>query len=346
MEQYTIAVDAMGGDYGTKVTVPAALNALAQHPNLRLILVGDQQELQAKLAAHPQNDRLQIQHATQVVSMEDLPSVALRSKRDSSVRVAVNLVKEGRAQACVSAGNTGALMAIARFVLKTIPGVDRPAIITTLPTMLIDKEVRVLDLGANVDSSAENLFQFAIMGSLLCKAVDNIESPRVGVLNIGAEEMKGNEQVKEVAQRLIDSEIINYIGYIEGDDIFSGKVDVVVCDGFVGNVALKTLEGSAKLFAHYLKQSYQYNFWSKIMALFSRPVFNRLKYAIDPGRRNGASLIGLRGIVIKSHGGADVSAFTHAITEAMIEVQVNVRERIEHQVAELLAPSNGGYEKC
>lgn len=326
----------MGGDYGTVVTVPAALNALAANPHLRLILVGDEQALRAGVASSPLQDRIEIQPASEVVSMDDLPSVALRTKRNSSMRVAANLVKEGRAQACVSAGNTGALMAIARFVLKTIPGVDRPAIITTLPTMHKNKEVRVLDLGANVDSSAENLFQFAIMGSLLCKAVDNIEAPRVGLLNIGSEEIKGNEQVKEASQRLNESEIINYIGYVEGDAIFSGEVDVVVCDGFVGNVALKTLEGSAKLFAHYLKQSYQANFWTKLIALFSRPVFNRLKYAIDPGRRNGASLIGLRGIVIKSHGGADVAAFTHAIQEAVIEVQVNVREKIENQVAQLL----------
>lgn len=326
----------MGGDYGTVVTVPASLNALAQNPNLHLILVGDEQALRAGITSSPLQDRIEIQPASEVVSMDDLPSVALRSKRNSSMRVAVNLVKEGRAQACVSAGNTGALMAIARFVLKTIPGVDRPAIITSLPTMHPEKEVRVLDLGANVDSSAENLFQFAIMGSLLCKVADNIEAPRVGLLNIGSEEIKGNEQVKEASQRLNDSEIIHYIGYVEGDAIFSGNVDVVVCDGFVGNVALKTLEGSAKLFAHYLKQSYQANFWTKLVALFSRPVFNRLKFAIDPGRRNGASLIGLRGIVIKSHGGADVPAFTHAIQEAIIEANGNVHDKIERQVAQLL----------
>ncbi len=326
----------MGGDYGTVVTVPASLNALAQNPNLHLILVGDEQALRAGITSSPLQDRIEIQPASEVVSMDDLPSVALRSKRNSSMRVAINLVKEGRAQACVSAGNTGALMAIARFVLKMIPGVDRPAIITSLPTMHPEKEVRVLDLGANVDSSAENLFQFAIMGSLLCKVADNIEAPRVGLLNIGSEEIKGNEQVKEASQRLNDSEIIHYIGYVEGDAIFSGNVDVVVCDGFVGNVALKTLEGSAKLFAHYLKQSYQANFWTKLVALFSRPVFNRLKFAIDPGRRNGASLIGLRGIVIKSHGGADVPAFAHAIQEAIIEANGNVHDKIEHQVAQLL----------
>jgi glycerol-3-phosphate acyltransferase PlsX len=336
LDYLTIAIDAMGGDYGTIVTVPAALSAVALHPNLRLILVGEQTELERALSGLDHQSRVEIQHASQVVEMNDLPSVALRTKKDSSLRVAVNLVKEGRAQACVSAGNTGALMAIARFVLKTIPGVDRPAIITSLPTMLTGKEVRVLDLGANVDSSAEHLFQFAVMGSLLCKAVDNIDAPRVGLLNIGAEEMKGNEQVKEVAQRLIDSDLINYVGYIEGDAVFSGAVDVVVCDGFVGNVALKTLEGSAKLFAHYLKQAFQQNLWSKFVASLSRSSFKRLKYAIDPGRRNGASLLGLRGIVIKSHGGADAAAFTHAINEAMVEVRFNVRERIENQVAELL----------
>lgn len=340
MDDFTIAIDAMGGDYGTAVTVPAALKALAQHPHLRLILVGDQTLLQSMLLGQKHIGRVEILHASQVVTMEDLPSVALRGKRDSSMRMAINLVKEGRAQACVSAGNTGALMAIARFVLKTIPGVDRPAIITSLPTMIEDKEVRVLDLGANVDSTAEHLFQFAVMGSLLSKAIDNIEAPRVGLLNIGAEEMKGNDQVKEVAQRLNDSDIINYIGYVEGDAIFSGNVDVVVCDGFVGNVALKTLEGSAKLFAHYLKQSFQKTLWSKLMALLSIAPFNRLKYAIDPGRRNGASLIGLRGIVIKSHGGANIGAFAHAINEAMLEVRVKVRERIERQVAELLLLSS------
>ncbi len=326
----------MGGDYGTKVTVPAALKALAQHPELRLILVGDQHELQSQLSNNTFADRIEIRPASEIVTMDDLPSVALRSKKDSSMRVAINLVKEERAQACVSAGNTGALMVIARFVLKTLPGVDRPAIITSLPTMIENKEVRVLDLGANVDSTAEHLFQFAIMGSLLCKAVDNNENPRVGLLNIGAEEMKGNDQVKEAAHRLMQTESINYIGYVEGDTIFSGKVDVVVCDGFVGNVALKTLEGAAKLFAHYLKQSYRFNLWSKIMALLSKPIFKRLKYSIDPGRRNGASLLGLRGIVIKSHGGADVAAFTHAISEAVLEVRMNVRERIEHLVAETL----------
>lgn len=326
----------MGGDYGTIVTVPAALKALAQHPELRLILVGDQYELESQLTHHAFANRIEIQSASQNVTMEDLPSVALRSKKDSSMRVAINLVKEGRAQACVSAGNTGALMAIARFVLKTLPGVDRPAITASLPTMIENKEVRVLDLGANVDSTAEHLFQFAIMGSLLCKAVDNNENPRVGLLNIGSEEMKGNDQVKEAAQRLIESDTINYVGYIEGDAIFSGKVDVVVCDGFVGNVALKTLEGAAKLFAHYLKESYRFNLWSKFLALLSRPIFTRLKYAIDPGRRNGASLLGLRGIVIKSHGGADVGAFTYAISEAMLQVRMNVRERIEHLVAETL----------
>lgn len=333
MEYYTIAIDAMGGDHGAVVTVPAALNALALHPSLRLILVGDQRVLEAQLAGRTHNGRLEVHHATQVITMDDLPSIALRSKRDSSMRVAINLVKEGRAQACVSAGNTGALMGIARFVLKTLPGIDRPAIITTLPTMIRSKEVRVLDLGANVDSTPEHLLQFAIMGSLLCKSVDKMSSPRVALLNIGSEEMKGNEQVKQAGQLLTDCDLINYVGYVEGDAIFSGQVDVVVCDGFVGNVALKTLEGAAKLFAHYLKEAYRQNVWTKLMGLLSSSVFKRLKYDIDPGRRNGASLVGLRGIVIKSHGVADVEAFTHAITEAMIEVQVNVREHIEHQVA-------------
>ncbi|MDQ2994771.1 MAG: phosphate acyltransferase PlsX [Pseudomonadota bacterium] len=339
MEYITIAIDAMGGDYGLAVTVPAALQAVAQHPNLRLILVGDSIPLSHALTQHPPTDRIRIETSTQVVAMDDPPSVALRAKRDSSMRVAINLVKEGQAQACVSAGNTGALMAIARFVLKMIPGVDRPAIIATLPTVTTDKVVRILDLGANVESSADHLFQFAVMGSLLSAAIDGIAEPRVALLNIGAEEIKGNEQVKETAQRLTDCPVINYVGYIEGDELFSGDADVIVCDGFVGNVALKTLEGTAKLFMHYTRLSFQKNIWMKIAGLFSRPAFNDIKYAMDPGRRNGASLLGLRGIVIKSHGSADVVAYTHAINQAIMQVRENVIMKIEKQAELLLTPN-------
>jgi glycerol-3-phosphate acyltransferase PlsX len=337
LDYFTIAIDAMGGDYGLAVTVPAALQALAQHPHLHLILVGDAVQINEALADSSVNtDRLKVQASSQVVNMDDQPAVALRTKKDSSMRVALNLVKTGTAQACVSAGNTGALMVIARFVLKTIPGVDRPAIIATLPTIIEDKVVRVLDLGANVDSTANNLFQFAVMGSLLSSAVDGIASPRVALLNIGSEEIKGNEQVKETAHRLLGCNVVNYVGYVEGDEMFSGQVDVVVCDGFVGNVSLKTLEGAAKLFLHYTQLAYRKNLWTKFAAIISKPAFKFLKHAIDPGRRNGASLVGLRGIVIKSHGGADVAAFTNAINQAVTQVRENVIAQIEKQTALLL----------
>lgn len=336
LDKLTIAIDAMGGDFGLSVTVPAALKALAQHPHLHLILVGDSAQLTEALSQSGPKDRITVHPSSQVVSMDDPPSLALRSKKDSSMRVALDLVKEGRAQACVSAGNTGALMVIARLVLKTIPGVDRPAIIAALPTVFEDKLVRVLDLGANVDSSANNLFQFAVMGSLLSAAVDKIDKPKVALLNIGSEEIKGNDQVKETAARLSNSDAVNYVGYIEGDEIFSGKVDVVVCDGFVGNVALKTLEGAAKLFLHYTKRSYTKNLWAKFAAMISKPVFRSLRHSIDPGRRNGASLIGLRGIVIKSHGSADANAFATAINQAVDQVQQNVIARIEKEAAVLL----------
>lgn len=325
----------MGGDFGPAITVPAALNVLKTETNLNLILVGDQETLMHALRQYGGDvgPRLSIHHASQRVEMDELPSQALRSKKDSSMRVAINLVKEGRAQACVSAGNTGALMAISRFVLKTLPGVERPAIIYALPT--ITGHTRMLDLGANVDSSAEHLFQFAVMGSILCNSVDGTERPTVGLLNIGAEEIKGNEQVKQAAQLLAQSDL-NYVGFVEGDDIFKGKVDVVVCDGFVGNVALKTSEGVARMVAHYMKQEFTRNALTKFAAWVATPVLKAFKRRIDPGRYNGASFVGLQGIVIKSHGGADVRAFANAIIEARIEVDHNLPQRIGHQLESLL----------
>jgi len=273
---------------------------------------------------------LTIHHASQVVMMDDSPSLALRNKKDSSMRVAINLVKEGAAQACVSAGNTGALMATARFVLKTLPGIDRPAIISALPT--INGHTHVLDLGANVDSSAEHLLQFAVMGSVLTKAVDNIERPTVGLLNIGEEEIKGNEQVKEAAKLLATSNL-NYIGYVEGDDIYKGTVDVVVCDGFIGNVALKTSEGLAKMISHYMKQEFKRNLFTKLAALVAMPVLKAFRSRIDPREYNGATLVGLRGIVIKSHGSADVFSFGNAIQEAVREVHKNVPVKIQQELS-------------
>ena len=249
------------------------------------------------------------------------------------MRIAINLVKEGAAAACVSAGNTGALMATARYVLKTLPGVDRPAIITTLPTM--NGHTHMLDLGANVDSCSEHLFQFAIMGSVLTSAVDNIERPKVGLLNIGEEEIKGNDVVKEAARLLADSGI-NYVGFVEGNDIYSGEVDVIVCDGFVGNVALKSSEGVARMLAYYMKQEFSRNLFTKIAASISGPVIKSFYKKIDPGCYNGASLVGLQGIVIKSHGSADIPAFANAIREAILEVKKDVPQRIGKQLESLL----------
>jgi len=325
-----IALDAMGGDFGAQVVVPAAFEALSRHDELHLILVGDETILKPQVKNHP---RLTIRHASQQVEMNESPSKAVRFKKDSSMRVAIDLVKSGDAQACVSAGNTGALMATAKFVLKTLPHIDRPAICTVLPTMI--GHTHVLDLGANIDSSAEHLTQFAVMGSVLCTAVDNNPAPKVGLLNIGEEEMKGNEQVKEAA-RLLSQTSVNYIGFVEGDDIYKGKADVVVCDGFVGNIALKTSEGVAKMITQFLKEEFSKNWLTKLSALIAMPVMKNLRKRIDPRRYNGASLLGLQGIVIKSHGGADVLAFRHAIEEAIVEVQKNVPSKISDQLTAIL----------
>jgi glycerol-3-phosphate acyltransferase PlsX len=262
--------------------------------------------------------------------MDESPSKALRNKKDSSMRVAVNLVKSGEAHACVSAGNTGALMATARFVLKTLPLVDRPAIITAVPSL--QGQTHMLDLGANVDCSAQHLFQFAVMGSELVTAVAGIETPKVGLLNIGEEEIKGNEQVK-TAHELLAASSLNYIGYVEGDDIYLGGVDLVVSDGFVGNVALKASEGVAKLVRHFLRLNFKRNLLTRLSGLAAMPILKRFSHTFDPRRYNGASLLGLRGIVIKSHGGADMLAFENAIHIAEKEIHCNIPDRIAQQVA-------------
>ncbi len=332
-----IALDAMSGDYGPSVVVPAALKILSEEKNLELILVGDETVLEPLIADQSAKvmQRLSIRHASQKVEMDDLPSLALRKKRDSSMRIAINLVKEGEVNACVSAGNTGALMATARYVLKTLPGIDRPAIITPLPNML-GKTTHVLDLGANIDSNPEHLFQFAVMGTILTQAVDNLPRPRIGLLNIGQEEIKGNERVKDAAKLIMPVSAINYIGFVEGDDIFKGTADVVVCDGFVGNVALKTTEGVAKMISHFVKESFTQNLFTRLAGLISLPILKNLRKKLDPRRYNGASLLGLRGIVIKSHGSADILSFTHAIKEAIIEVEKNVPSQISHQLTSML----------
>ncbi len=337
-DQYIIAVDAMSGDYGLEVTVPAALNVLQRELNLHLILVGDPDGLQKQLSLHKscKQDRLRIQPSSQVVAMDESPVQALRTKKDSSMWLALNLIKQGEAQACVSAGNTGALMAMARFILKTLPGVDRPAIVAMLPTMKANTTVRVLDLGANVDSEVEHLFQFAVMGSVLAEAVDGIERPTVGLLNIGSEAIKGNKQVKELAQLLLKTPSLNYVGYVEGDAIYQGVADIVVCDGFVGNIALKVTEGVAKLINYSMRCAFQRNWLTRLSGLAASHVLQRVRKQIDPEHYNGASFLGLQGIVIKSHGGANSVAFEHAINKAILEVQKNIPQLIRKRVGALL----------
>jgi len=325
----------MGGDHGPSVVVPAALSVLEKNKVVHLILVGDETKINSILTtSNYDKSRLDVHHASQVVEMDEHPAQALKKKKDSSMRVALNLVKSGEAQACVSAGNTGALMATARFVLKMLPGIDRPAICKTLPT--ITGHTHVLDLGANIDSSAEQLFQFAVMASALCSAVDNIEKPEVALLNIGEEEIKGNEQVKESAE-LLKNSTLNYTGFVEGDGIYLGHADVIVCDGFVGNVMLKTSEGVAKMISHFMKQSFTANIFTKFTALVAMPVLKAFKKKVDPGEYNGASFLGLRKTVIKSHGGADAHSFETAIYEAVIEVDKNVPERIASQLESALS---------
>lgn len=332
----TIALDAMGGDHGPEVTVAAALYMLREAPQLRLILVGDRDILETQLHRNRigHDSRLTVHHASQRVEMDESPAQVLRTKKDSSMRVAINLIKEGAADACVSAGNTGALMATARYVLKTLPGIDRPAICTSLPS--IDGHTHMLDLGANVDSTPQHLFEFAVMGSVLATAVDNIERPRVGLLNIGSEDIKGNEQVKGAAQLLAASNL-NYIGYVEGDAIYKGGADVIVCDGFVGNVALKTSEGLATMIRHFMKLEFTRNILTRSVGLFALPVLKAFRRRIDPRRYNGASFLGLQGIVVKSHGGADALSFANAIRIAMLEVDKAVPQHIRDNLEALLA---------
>jgi len=331
----TIAVDAMGGDHGPSVIVPAVVQVLKEHSTLKIILVGDEAKLKAQLALCddvPMHN-LVIHHAPQVVEMDEPPAQALRNKKESSMRLAINLVKNGDAQACVSAGNTGALMATARFVLKTIRGIDRPAISSWLPTM--KGFTQVLDLGANINSTDEQLFQFAVMGAVLAHA-HGISQPRIGLLNIGQEEIKGNEQVRAASRRLIDNPVLNYIGFVEGDDIYKGTADVIVCDGFVGNIALKTSEGLARMITKSLRDAFSVSWLSKCAAIFAAPVLKRVAKRLDPRLYNGASLVGLRGIVIKSHGSADVVAFANALREALQEIDHNIPTLIADQIAQFI----------
>lgn len=324
----TVAIDAMGGDHGPSVIVPAARNMCERYPDLHLLLVGRAEEIEPLLQSGPATTRLRIVDAREVVNMDEPAADALRKKKNSSLRVAIDMVKQGDADACVSAGNTGALMATARFVLKTLPGIDRPAIMTAVPTT--KGHVHMLDLGANSDCTSEHLFQFAVMGSVAASLIENISSPRVGLLNIGEEKIKGNDTVRQAAAMLAASGL-NYIGFVEGNDIAAHKADVIVCDGFTGNVALKVMEGTAQLVRHFLHDVFGNNLYGRFAALVAMPVLKSLAKSLDPRRYNGASLVGLNGIVIKSHGGADVVAFEQAIYTAMIEVEKGVPDKI-HQV--------------
>lgn len=333
----------MSGDHGIKSTIPAAINFLKHFPDVHLILVGNEKTLRMALRRYKVRnmDQITIHHASEVVAMDELPSQALRNKKDSSMRVAINLVKEGKAQACVSAGNTGALMATSRFVLKMLPGVDRPAIVSPLPAFnLEDKEqkaVYMLDLGANLECTAENLFQFAVMGSILKSKVDpDTPKPRVALLNIGEEEMKGLDNIKQASEMLHACKKINYIGFIESNNVFFDKADVIVCDGFIGNVALKSMEGTLQFMSGRLKAIFSRSLLSKLWAIMAIPALLKVKKKLDVRRYNGASLIGLKGIVIKSHGGTDAVGFETAIKTALREVQEDIPSQIHHQLLGIL----------
>ncbi len=334
MPRVVVAIDCMGGDHGPGVTVPAAIAAIDSDPELSIVLVGLTDAIAAALSAagRPESDRLRVLHAPEVVTMDEAPAGALRNKKKSSMRVAINLVKSGDAHACISAGNTGALMATARFVLKTLPDIERPAICGILPSMT--GRTYMLDLGANVDCTPLQLLQFGIMGSSLVGALEQIESPSVGLLNIGVEDIKGNDTVKQAAE-LLRASGLNFYGNVEGDDIYKGTVDVVVCDGFVGNVALKSSEGLAQMLGGVLRREVERTWLTRLAGLCALPVMRAFKRTVDHRRYNGASLLGLRGVVVKSHGSADVFAYGFAIRRAVEEVRRGLADRIEARVGHL-----------
>lgn len=329
----TLAIDAMGGDIGLAVTAPAAATFLQQQPNANLIMVGDEAAIRTALhQAQAPIERIQIVHTTEVVAMDEAPQTALKNKKQSSMRLAIEQVKNGMAQAAVSAGNTGALMATARFVLKTLPGIERPAIAKFLPASN-GHTFLMLDLGANADCTAEQLLQFAILGSELTNALQPEKMPaRVGLLNIGSEDIKGTEAVKQTFQ-LLKASSLNFIGNIEGNDVFSGHVDVVVADGFVGNIVLKTIEGAVKFMGGEIKQEFNRNALTKLGGLAALPALNGFKQRLDPRRFNGAIFLGLRGVVIKSHGGTDAVGFTYALEEAYHEAQASDWQKLSERVS-------------
>jgi glycerol-3-phosphate acyltransferase PlsX len=337
-----IAIDCMGGDHGPSVTVPAAIRFLAEHPAAHLVLVGQEEILRPLLGARGDDPRLRLVHASEIVGMDESPALALRNKKDSSMRVSINLVKSGEADACVSAGNTGALMAISRFVLKMLPGIDRPAICAPLPT--VNGHTHMLDLGANVDCGPDHLLQFGIMGAMLVAAMEHKDRPTVGILNIGEEEIKGNEVVKAAAELLRASDL-NFIGNVEGDGIYKGDADVIVCDGFVGNVALKTSEGLAQMLASSLRNEFKRNWLTKLAALIAISVLNNFKKRFDHRRYNGAILLGLKGISVKSHGSADELSFGNAISRAYDAAENRVVERIAGRLSQMNLTTIAAQEK-
>ncbi|GFM64531.1 phosphate acyltransferase PlsX [Pseudomonas cichorii] len=334
-----IAIDAMGGDFGPRNIVQASLACLTATPSLHLALVGQAPLIEELIARHSGVDRsrLHIVHASEVVTMDERPSQALRGKPDSSMRVALGLVADGQAQACVSAGNTGALMALSRLVLKTLPGIDRPAMVAAIPTR--SGYCQLLDLGANVDCSAEALYQFAVMGAVTAEAL-GVASPRVALLNVGTEDIKGNQQVKQAAVLLQAARGINYIGFVEGDGLYRGEADVVVCDGFVGNVLLKSSEGLATMIVARMDELFRRNLMAKAVGVLAMPLLRRLQAELAPARHNGASLLGLQGIVVKSHGSASAQGFESAIRRALIEVRENLPQRLRGRLEVLLQSSD------
>ncbi|NKB62405.1 MAG: phosphate acyltransferase PlsX [Gammaproteobacteria bacterium] len=332
----TLSIDVMSGDHGLSITMPAVLEVIQHHQDVKLILVGNESEISEYLkdSGEVETQRLTIHHASEVVGMADSPANALRQKKDSSMRVAINLVKSDQSDACVSAGNTGALMATARFVLKTIPGIDRPAICARLPRG--KGCTYMLDLGANIDSPAAILYQFGLMGSLLLKCLDGNDFPTIGLLNIGVEEIKGNTTIRD-ASDMFKKSPLNYIGFVEADDIYMGDTDLIVCDGFVGNVALKTSEGIAQMFMGATKKEFSRNILTKSAGLLAKPVLNAIKNRLDHRRYNGASFLGLKGTVVKSHGNTDAVGFRCAIEVAIEEARSNLVNQIENALSSSLS---------
>jgi phosphate acyltransferase len=330
-----IAIDAMGGDFGPRSIVQACIACLSATPSLHLTLVGQPSILESLIAGHSAVDRsrLSIAPASEVIAMNERPSHALRSKPDSSMRVALELLRDGKVQACVSSGNTGALMALSRHVLKTLPGIDRPAMVAAVPTQA--GYCQLLDLGANVDCTASQLFQFAVMGSVAAQAL-GVPRPRVALLNVGTEDVKGNQQVKEAAVLLQAAPGLHYIGFVEGDGVYRGEADVVVCDGFVGNIMLKSSEGLATMISSRLEAVFRRNLFSRCVGMLALPLMRRLQADLAPARHNGASFLGLQGIVVKSHGSAGAQGFQSAIERALIEIHEDLPKRLYGRLEGLL----------